>query len=147
MRILASGARVTWVDHHYTGAVPEHEGFRPHLDTSTSVCTSLLVDGILEGKHRLWAIVGAAGDNLDAAADALGASLLDDGQMERLRDLGRLLNYNSYGRTVAGSPFRPGGPAPEDAPLRQPPRLHRRRQRLRPVERGLCLRHGERRRA
>ena len=121
MRILASGARVTWVDHHYTGAVPEHEAFQPHLDTSTSVCTSLLVDGILEGQHRLWAIVGAAGDNLDAAADALGASLLADGQMERAARPGPSSQLQQLRPDRRGSPFRPGGPAPEDASLTPAP--------------------------
>ena len=45
-----------------------------HIDTSTDVCTSVLVDRHLGGLHRRWAAVGAFGDNLTATALRLGAA-------------------------------------------------------------------------
>ncbi len=107
VRILDSGAKVTYFDHHFSGSVPSHEGFRPHLSESRDVCTSLLVDGFLQGQYRLWAVVGAFGDNLDAVAERLAAPLLDPARIEALRELGRLLNYNGYGRTVEDLHFPP----------------------------------------
>jgi hypothetical protein len=106
-RILDAGARVTYFDHHFSGDVPEHEAFRPHLDDSSGVCTSLLVDRYLQGTHRLWAIVGAAGDNLDGVAFELAGPLVSGGDWETLRELGRLLNYNGYGRTLQDLHFAP----------------------------------------
>jgi hypothetical protein len=80
--------------------VPEHPRLRARLSRSPEVCTSLLVDGFLRGAHRPWALVGAFGDNLDAVAERLADGRLGEAEIETLRELGRLLNYNSYGRTV-----------------------------------------------
>ena len=106
-RILDAGARVTYFDHHFPGDVPEHGAFQPHIDESSGVCTSLLVDRALQGNHRPWAIVGAAGDNLDGVAFELAGPLVSGGQWETLRELGRLLNYNGYGRTIQDLHFAP----------------------------------------
>jgi hypothetical protein len=100
VRILDTGASVTYFDHHFAGEVPASDRLDAHLSLARDVCTSLLVDGFLRGVHRLWAVVGAFGDNLDAVAGRLSASLLPEGDVETLRELGRLLNYNAYGRTV-----------------------------------------------
>ena len=100
IRILESGADVTYFDHHHAGDVPGHPRLRAHLSRSAEVCTSLLVDEFLNGAHRLWALVGAFGDNLDAVAFRLAGPRLGADEIDRLRELGRLLNYNSYGRTV-----------------------------------------------
>ncbi len=100
VRILDAGAGVAYFDHHFAGEVPVHDGLDAHLSISKDVCTSLLVDGVLRGRYRPWAIVGAFGDNLDSVASRLGASLLTEGQLEKLQELGRLLNYNAYGRVV-----------------------------------------------
>jgi len=100
VRILDAGADVAYFDHHFAGEVPVHQRLTPHLSISKDVCTSLLVDGFLRGRHRLWAIVGAFGDNLDSIASRLGVSLLTENQVGQLQELGRLLNYNAYGRAV-----------------------------------------------
>jgi hypothetical protein len=107
IRILDSGAEVTYFDHHFSGTVPDHELLKTYLNSSKDVCTSVLVDNFLQGRYRLWAIVGAFGDNLDMTAYKLGVSLLSENQMDQLREMGQLLNYNSYGKTVEDLHFAP----------------------------------------
>jgi hypothetical protein len=100
LRLLARGARVRYFDHHYAGKVPAHAGLEAVVDSSEGVCTSILVDRYLHGRHRIWAVVGAFGDSLDETALALGAGLaLGPAQLEQLRELGRSLNYNAYGES------------------------------------------------
>lgn len=106
--LLERGARVTWFDHHYAGAIPEHPLLESHIDTAADCCTSLLVDAQLGGHHRAWAVVGAFGDNLDASARAAAAPLgLAPVDLGLLRELGVLINYNSYGETFADLYFPP----------------------------------------
>src|SRR5262245_13587793 len=100
VRILDAGAEVTYFDHHFAGEVPGHPLLKTHLSTSKEVCTSLLVDGFLRGRFRLWAIVGAFGDNLDSVASRLGVNMLTENQLGQLQELGRLLNYNAYGKAI-----------------------------------------------
>ena len=95
--LLQSGAAVEYFDHHFAGDIPAHPGLRCHIDTSAQVCTSLLVDRHLGGAHRAWAVVGAFGDNLAAAARRLaGPLVLTPVQLDLLRALGESLNYNAY---------------------------------------------------
>jgi len=106
--LLDKGVRVRWFDHHNPGELPVHAGFEPHIDTAADVCTSLLVDRYLGGRHRPWAVAAAFGDNLhDAArrtAEPLG--LTEDG-LAQLRELGVCLNYNAYGESVEDLYFPP----------------------------------------
>jgi hypothetical protein len=100
--LLERGARVRYFDHHHAGEVPSHPNLEAVLDPSAGLCTSMLVDRWLGGRFRAWAVVGAFGDNLDDAAIGLGASHgLGASQLERLRELGRSLNYNAYGESEA----------------------------------------------
>ena len=99
-RLLAAGARVRYFDHHHAGPLPGHERLEAHIDTAPKVCTSVIVDRYLSGRHRAWAAVGAYGDNL---ADT-GRSLVDSRELEKL---GILLNYNAYGETEADLFFPP----------------------------------------
>lgn len=97
-RLLERGVDVEYFDHHYAGELPTHPNLRSHIDTSPAVCTSLLVDRYLGGLHRLWAIVGAFGDNLARPAHALADALrLPPANTQELHDLGELLAYNAYG--------------------------------------------------
>ncbi|MDD5329413.1 MAG: acetyltransferase [Sulfuricella sp.] len=106
--LLARGARVGYFDHHYPGVIPEHPNFTAHIDRAPDVCTSLLVDRFLQGKHRPWAVVGAFGDNLrEAAARAAAPLNLDPARLDILRELGECLNYNAYGETVADLHYPP----------------------------------------
>ncbi|MGH8773236.1 MAG: acetyltransferase, partial [Burkholderiales bacterium] len=106
--LLGAGAQVRYFDHHHAGTLPDHPALKAHIDTSPEVCTSLLVDRFLSGTQRIWAVVAAFGDNLDAparrAAEPLG---LAPTQIEKLRDLGQAINYNAYGETVDDLFFHP----------------------------------------
>lgn len=102
LALLRQGAEVEYFDHHFAGAIPDEPNLKPYIDTTPDVCTSLLVDRHLGGQHRLWAIVGAYGDNLLHAARALAAKCaLHPAQVERLRQLGEAINYNAYGDSEA----------------------------------------------
>lgn len=96
--VLAAGAHVRWFDHHDSGALPAHPLLELHVDTASTVCTSLLVDRHLAGRRRRWALAGIWGDNLDAVAAPLAAQAgLDEPPCRRLRALGQAINHNAYG--------------------------------------------------
>lgn len=99
--LLDAGVRVNYFDHHTVHAIPAHPLLDAHIDRSSDVCTSLLVDRFLDGAHRAWALVGAYGDNLPDVADRLAeASGIGPGDRHRLRLLGEAINYNAYGDAV-----------------------------------------------
>ena len=99
--LLAAGASVTWYDHHFAGAIPASAALRAHIDTASDTCSSLIVDALLGGRFRLWAVTAAFGDNLHAVAHKLAATAdLDTAATQALRELGELMNYNAYGETV-----------------------------------------------
>ncbi len=102
VRLLDRGARVRWFDHHYAGAIPAHPLLEAHIDPAPDVCTSIIVDRHLGGRHRTWAVVAAFGDGLPDAARALADALgLSAAQQATLRALGEDLNYNAYGESEA----------------------------------------------
>lgn len=106
--LLANGCRVKYIDHHYAEKIPEDSNLEAHIDPDPNICTSLIVDELLNGIHRPWAIVGAFGDNLhDAALNASAILSLGDEEIRSLRELGELLNYNGYGPTVGDLHFHP----------------------------------------
>lgn len=108
LRLLEAGARVRFFDHHFAGEIPRHPGLEAHIDPAPDVCTSLLVDRWLNGAHRAWAVTAAFGDNLDAAARRAAEPLgLSSGDLECLRELGELLNYNGYGDSLPDLHFHP----------------------------------------
>jgi len=99
---LLESCQVFYVDHHYAGELPLSPNLIAHLDPSPEICTSLIVDTLLGGRFRGWAVAAAFGDNLHASARKAAATLaLTESQVERLRELGELMNYNGYGREVA----------------------------------------------
>ncbi len=107
-RLLARGARCQYFDHHYPGNIPSHAALEAVIDTSPDVCTSLLVDRHLAGCWRPWAVAAAFGDNLDETARVAAAPLqLSDERIDRLAELGRLLNYNGYGERIDDLVFPP----------------------------------------
>jgi hypothetical protein len=100
-KLLAAGVSVRYFDHHFAGDIPTHAGLEAHIDLSPNVCTSLIVDRVLEGRCRPWAIVGAYGDSLTAEADGLAAAAgIAPEAAHRLKALGVAINYNAYGETV-----------------------------------------------
>lgn len=108
LRLLELGVHVRYFDHHFAGEVPAHANLEAVLDSSPETCTSVLVDRYLAGRFRAWAVAGAFGDNLDGVAMHLGGSLaLGAAELEKLRELGRSLNYNAYGESEADLLVRP----------------------------------------
>lgn len=113
-KLLDAGVRVRYFDHHHAGEPVPHPHLELHIDTSPAVCTSLIVNAHLAGRHRLWAAVGAWGDNLEASAlAAVAAEAPTPETIATLRELGTCLNYNAYGDS-------------EDDLLIAPLELHRR---------------------
>lgn len=105
---LERGAQVQYFDHHAAGDIPQHPQFEAHIDTAPDVCTSLLVDRHLGGKHRLWAVVAAFGDNLvESALRAAQPLQLDHTELARLHELGEAINYNAYGETIEDLHYPP----------------------------------------
>jgi hypothetical protein len=96
--LLQRGVEIDYFDHHFAGDVPAHPKLRAVIDTQPRTCTSILVDRHLNGKQRIWAIVGAFGDNLVREAEEMAKPMgLQSGQLAELRELGECLNYNAYG--------------------------------------------------
>ncbi|MEW6415400.1 MAG: acetyltransferase [Pseudomonadota bacterium] len=107
-RLLAAGAWVRYFDHHQPGDIPAHPNLEAHIDTDANVCTSLLVNAYLQGRHLPWAVTAAFGDNLVDAARAAAAALnLPDARLAQLQSLGECLNYNGYGETLDDLFFDP----------------------------------------
>jgi len=106
--LLETGCKIFYVDHHFAGEIPKSENLTAHIDQNPDTCTSLIVDHLLAGKYRAWAIVGAFGDNLHASALQAAVSLsLDDPAVAKLKELGELLNYNGYGLSLSDLFFPP----------------------------------------
>ncbi len=98
LALLGRGVGGDYIDPHFAGQIPRHAGLRTHIDTRSDVCTSMLVDEYLGAAWRVWAVVGAFGDNLGHAAQRLAATLsLSAEQCNAARELGECLNYNAYG--------------------------------------------------
>ena len=102
LRLLEAGVQVRYVDHHKVDKVPRHPALQACIDTDPRLCTSLLMDRLLDGRFRAWALVGAYGDNLAAVADPMAAAMgLDEEAQRRLRLLGEGINYNAYGEAAS----------------------------------------------
>src|SRR3989338_6463664 len=98
LAMLDKWVSVRYFDHHVARDIPDHPHLTVMIDTSPDTCTSLLVNRYLSGKHLIWAVVGAFGDNLREAAHKAAEPLgLKPQQLAALRELGEYLNYNGYG--------------------------------------------------
>lgn len=107
-RLLTGKNLVTYIDHHFSGDLPESPHFTSHINPAPDLCTSLIVDSLIHGRYRKWAICGAFGDNLHPSAQKAANSLsLTENEISRLRELGELINYNGYGDTVSDLHFAP----------------------------------------
>lgn len=108
-KVLAAGAEVFYVDHHFAGEIPQSDLLTTMINPEPDVCTSLLVNERLKGQCLGWAVVGAFGDNLKDAARKVSTDLhLSSDQLELLENLGIYINYNGYGATVEDLHFPPG---------------------------------------
>ncbi|MBL4903825.1 MAG: acetyltransferase [Desulfocapsa sp.] len=108
LTLLGAHNTISYFDHHFAGTIPESPFLTTHIDPSPTVCTSLIVDKILDGKYRSWAVAGAFGDNLHDSANKAATSLsLNAEKTSQLRELGELLNYNGYGAELSDLHFAP----------------------------------------
>ncbi|MDO8811511.1 MAG: acetyltransferase [Gallionella sp.] len=108
LAMLGKGVKVCYFDHHVSENIPDHQNLTSMIDTSPDICTSLLVNRYLDGKHLVWAVIGAFGDNLQEAAYEAAKPLgLKPQQLATLRELGEYINYNSYGESVEDLNFHP----------------------------------------
>lgn len=120
-RALQLGASIEYFDHHAAGELPQHPAFRAHIDTAPDICTSLIVDSHLAGRHRLWAVVAAFGDNLvESAIRAAQPLELDHTELARLHELGEAINYNAYGESIDDLHYHPADLYQLIAPYRDP---------------------------
>ncbi len=107
-RALEAGAHCLYVDHHFAGDIPDHPNLQTIINTAPDVCTSILVNGHLQGAFTGWAVVGAFGDNLNDSASLLARPLgLASDTLQRLKQLGIYINYNGYGASEADLHFPP----------------------------------------
>lgn len=105
---LNAGAEVFYCDHHASGDIPDHANLTSLVNLDANVCTSLLINGHLQGQFALWAVVGAFGDNLKASAKAVAKPLqLSSQQLDQLESLGIYINYNGYGAALEDLHFTP----------------------------------------
>ena len=106
--VLDAGAIVRYADHHFPGDIPEHDNLTTHIDTDAETCTGLIVNALLNNAYLPWAVTAAFGDNLLSTATAAAAPLnLDADQLDQLKTLGTLLNYNGYGSSLDDLYFPP----------------------------------------
>ncbi len=106
--LLASENSVFYVDHHYSGDIPESERLEAHLDPQPQTCASLIMDTLLQGAYGKWAVVGAFGDNLNEVAEKKSLQLgLNATETANLKETGMLLNYNGYGAKLEDLYFSP----------------------------------------
>jgi len=109
MTLLEQGCAVQYFDHHLKGESFTHNLFEQNINISPETCTSLLMNEHLKGEHVLWAIVGAYGDNMFTAANALVEKKgLNKIEQIQLKELGQYINYNGYGSSLDDLHFHPG---------------------------------------
>ena len=97
-KILNNNNQIRWYDHHEPGDIPELRELSVNIDTDPNTCTSVIVDKCIGGVMRPWTICAAYGDNLHETAQQLNQCFSDD-EMNRLREVGEVLNYNGYGQS------------------------------------------------
>jgi hypothetical protein len=106
--VLANGATVFYVDHHFAGEIPQHAKLTAIINEAPDVCTAVLVNGHLKGRHLDWAVTGAFGDNLKNTAQTLAQGLnISPTDLASLEALGTYINYNGYGPALADLHFDP----------------------------------------
>lgn len=109
-KLLSRGVTIHWFDHHRADRLTPHPNLVAHIDTSADTCTSLIVDKLIDGAHRHWAIAAAYGDNMMEQAEILARNeKLSPDQNQALRQLGEVINYNAYGDTVEDLLVAPAG--------------------------------------
>ena len=100
-RLLDSGAIVEYFDHHNAGEMIDHPNMTYHINTEPNVSTGLIVNSYVGGKNCLWSIATAFGDNhMELAMNMAKSENLSEEQITVLKQIGLVVNYNSYGQTI-----------------------------------------------
>ena len=108
LEAIESGASIFYCDHHFSGDLPSHPALQTLINTSSGVCTSVLINGYLKSRYSAWAAVGAFGDNLsDTAYEILKSLAYKESEWDLLKKLGTYMNYNSYGMDIADLNWHP----------------------------------------
>ena len=98
IQALDAGASVFYCDHHFSGDIPSHPALSTLINTSSEICTSVLVNGYLKSSYCDWAAVGAFGDNLiKTAIKVLKPQSYNQSKVDILQKLGIYINNKSYG--------------------------------------------------
>jgi hypothetical protein len=106
--LLAKGCQVLYADHHDPGEPVVHSGLTNIIDADANICTGLIINRYLGEVYPAWGVVAAFGDNLhEAALSVAGRHGFSSADCGVLRELGELLNYNGYGKSVADLHFDP----------------------------------------
>ena len=107
-RLLRAGNEIHYIDHHFAGDIPDSPQLKHRIDPSPDTCTSLIVNSLLNEKYFKWAICGAFGDNLhDAAIKLADKHSVAATDLDKLRTVGELINYNGYGSQLEDLYFPP----------------------------------------
>ena len=107
-RALDQECSVEWFDHHHPGVIPKHRNLVTHIDTDPRVCSSLIINKLLNNRFAHWAIVAAFGDNLEESAYSLATTCgTPQVTIDVLKDLGVCINYNSYGACIEDLHYHP----------------------------------------
>ena len=136
LNLLEAGCTVFYADHHFSGDIPDHPALEAHIDPGSDVCTGLIVDRLLNGAFRGWAVAAAFGDNLHEAAGRAAAGLFGEAELACLREVGELLNYNGYGAAMEDLFFPPQEMYRAIMPFRDPLEFHARSPALAVLRRG-----------
>tara|TARA_R110001592_G_scaffold321037_1_gene599381 strand:- start:124054 stop:125016 length:963 start_codon:yes stop_codon:yes gene_type:complete len=108
LRLLNADAKVFYVDHHFSGDIPQSTQLTAIINEASEVCTSLLVNTYLKDAYAAWAVVGAFGDNLNKSAYGMAKNLnLTEAELTSLQNLGIYINYNGYGSDLEDLHFKP----------------------------------------
>ena len=100
-RLLDSGAIIEYFDHHDPSELIAHPIITYHINTEPNISTGLIVNSYVKGKNCLWSIATAFGDNhIELAINMAKSEGLDDEQINLLKQIGLVVNYNSYGQTA-----------------------------------------------
>jgi len=51
-RALEAGAEILYVDHHQAGEIPQHPRLDVRINQDPNICTSLIVNQILDGRFK-----------------------------------------------------------------------------------------------
>ncbi|WP_375326304.1 hypothetical protein [Candidatus Tisiphia endosymbiont of Nemotelus uliginosus] len=103
-KMLDNKCEMCWFDHHGNGEeklLLEYPNFTSNIDIAANTNTALIVYKLLNKPELLkWAIVGLFGDNIDGAALHYCQCLnLSQEEISILTNIGKLINYNSYGES------------------------------------------------